>query len=235
MDQANAYVEMTTGQPSALKGRQYSPELIETLKKASATKRTEAQEALTKAQTDKAKADTAAADELVKLRKTQEALNDRRREDLEKVGGGQMAKSRTVTAVTNEIRKVIGVDNIDSTTARTFADDIALDAERRMDKNHQTLEQAVNSAVQDAKQHGTLAGISTARKHPGQAPTKPLPLPTDASGYRDNLWYQAPPGGWPDAKTNEPRHYVEETQSLYPAGSGPGDEEEGDENAEDEE
>jgi hypothetical protein len=223
LDQANAYVRMTTGQPSALEGKKYSPELIEALKKASETKRTQAQEALTKAQTAKAEADTVAERELVTLRKTQEALNTARTENLNKVGGGQIAKPRTVTAVTNAIRTSIGVDNIDSTTARTFADDIALDAEKRMQRDHQTLEQAVNSAVKFSKDHGTLAGIATAWTRLGQTPAKGLPLPTDASGYKDNMWYQAPPGGWPDTKTTEPRHYVEESKMLYPAGSGPGD------------
>jgi hypothetical protein len=228
-DSMNAMVEQITGKPSALKGKPYSPELVEQLRQASETKRTTAQEALTRAQTAKAEADTKAAAELVTLRKTQEALNVERTKNLDKVGGGQIAKPRTVTAVTNAIRTSIGVDNIDSTTARTFADDIALDAEKRMQRDHQTLEQAVNSAVKFSKDHGTLAGIATARTRPGQTPAKGLPLPTDASGYKDNMWYQAPPGGWPDTKTTEPRHFVEETKMLYPAGEGPGDETEEDE------
>jgi hypothetical protein len=229
LDQANAYVELATGQPSALKGKKFSPELIETLKKSSETKRTEAQEALTKAQTDKARADTQAAAELVTLRKTQESLNTTREENLRKVGGdSQIAKPKNISAVTDAIVKDSG-DTMSPADARVFARDIALDVEKRMDRDHQTQAQAVTSALDFAKKHGTLAGITPARVRPGQSPKKGLPLPTDASGYKDNMWYEAPPGGWPDTGTKEARHYVGETQMLYPAGEGPGDEETEDE------
>jgi hypothetical protein len=101
-----------------------------------------------------------------------------------------------------------------------FARDIALDAEARMDRDHLTQPQAVAAAVKYAKDHGALAGIPAAHKRIGASPQKPLPLPKELGGYKDQMWYQAPDG---------PRWYDAETESLYKPGEGPGDEEESDE------
>ena len=202
----------------------YSPELIADLQKASTSKRTAAQEALTRAQTRKAEIEAEAAKELGPLRKTQEDLNIARTKAAEKVGGdGLIAQPKNITAVTNEIRKTVGDDNISVGDARTFANDIALDAEQRMKRDHITQEQAVNAAVKYANEHGVLAGIPKAHTSIGSSPRKPLPLPEKVTGYKDQKWYQAPDG---------PRWYDAETQSLYKAGEGPGDEDESDEGGE---
>jgi hypothetical protein len=233
LDQANSYVRMSTGKPSALEGHKYSPELIEALKKSSEAKRTEAQEALTKAQERKANVETEAAKELVPLRKSQIALNEAKTAAAKKVGGdGLIAKPANITAVANEIRKVIGNDNISSSDARTFANDIALDAEDRMGKEHLTRDQAVNAAVRYAKDHGVLAGIAPARTRPGQSWAKPLPL--DITGpHKDNLIYtpsttlRSKDGSvWP---AGEARRYNEETNQFYKRDEGPEDDVEEDE------
>jgi hypothetical protein len=227
LDAANAHIKMTTGKDSALAGMKYSPELIADLQKASLSKRTAAQEALTRAQTRKAEIEADAAKELGPLRKTQEDLNIARTEAAKKVGGdGLIAQPKNITAVTNEIRKTVGDDNISVGDARTFANDIALDAEQRMKRDHITQEQAVNAAVKYANDHGVLAGIPKSHTAIGSSPRKPLPLPKEVSGYKDQKWYQAPDG---------PRWYDAETQTLYKAGEGPGDEEESDEGGEDKE
>lgn len=223
LDQANAHIKMTTGKPSALEGMKYSPELIDQLKRATESKRTAAQEALTRAQTRKADVETDAAKELVPLRKTQEALNIARTKAAEKVGGdGLIAKPKNVSAVTDYLIKD-SVDTMSPSDARVFARDIALDAEARMDRDHLTQPQAVIAAVKYAKEHGALAGIPPAHLRIGASPKKPLPLPTQVEGYKDQMWYQAPDG---------PRWYDQETKSLYRAGEGPGDEEESDEGGE---
>lgn len=215
LDQVNAYVRQTTGSPSALEGHKYSPELIDALRKSSESKRTAAQEALTKAQTEKAKVDTEAARELGPLRKTQESLNATREENLRKAGGeGLIAKPKNIAAVTDAIVKDSG-DSMSPGDARVFARDIALDVEKRMSRHHQTQAQAVASALDFAKKHGALAGIAPAHSRPGQSPKKPLPLPeakADPTKYRDQMWYEAPDG---------PRRYDAETQKLYKAGEGP--------------
>jgi hypothetical protein len=217
LDQANAHIKMTTGKDSALAGMKYSPELIDQLRKATESKRTAAQEALTRAQTRKAEVETEAARELGPLRKTQEALNIARTEAAKKVGGdGLIAQPKTVSAVTDYLIKDSG-DNLSGADARVFARDIALDVEDRMKRDHQTQPQAVAAAVKYAKEHGALAGIPPAHSRIGTSPKKPLPLPTELSGYKDQMWYQGPKG---------PMWYDEETKSLYPPGEGPGDEEE---------
>lgn len=220
LDAANAHIKMTTGKPSALEGQKYSPEMIEQLRQASASKRTAAQEALTRAQTRKADVETAASAELVPLRKTQEDLNIARTKAAEKAGAdGLIAKPKNIAAVTDALIKDSG-DNMSPADARVFARDIALDAETRMERDHLTQPQAVTAAVKYAKEHGALAGIPPAHSRIGQSPKKPLPLPGKVDGYKDQMWYQAPDG---------PRWYDEETKSLYKAGEGPGDEDEGEE------
>lgn len=225
LDQANAHIKMTMGKASALEGMKYSPELIEQLRKSTQSKRTEAQEALTRAQTKKDEVETAAAVELVPLRKTQEALNVARTKAAEKVGGdGLIASPKNVSAVTDAIIKDSG-DTMAPSDARVFARDIALDVEARMKRDGQTQPQAVAAALKYAKDHGVLAGIPPAHARIGSSAKKPLPLPTRVEGYKDQMWYQAPDG---------PRWYDQETKSLYRAGEGPGDEEESDEGGEEE-
>jgi hypothetical protein len=217
-DAMNAHVEMTTGKPSALKGMKYSPELIKQLQEASTRHLTAAEEALKRAQTRKAEVETDATSELITLRKTQEDLNKARTEAARKVGGdGLIASPKNVSAVTDAIVKDSG-DSMSPADARVFARDIALDVETRMKRDHQTQPQAVAAALKYAKDHGVLAGIPPAHSRIGTSPKKPLPLPKQVEGYKDQMWYQAPDG---------PRWYDEETKSLYKAGEGPGDEEEG--------
>jgi hypothetical protein len=222
-DAMNAHIKMTTGQPSQYEGKKYDPKLIEDLKNAAATHRTKAQEDLTKAEEKRAEVETQIARERIPLMKTQEALNVARTNAATKVGGdGLIAKPATVSAATSAI--IADNPNIERDAARTFADDIALDAEDRMKRDGQTRPQAIAAAVKYAKDHGKLAGIATAHQGPGSSPKKPRPLPTDVSGYKNQMWYQAPDG---------PRWYDEETKSLYKPGEGPGDENEGAEEEDD--
>lgn len=220
LDQANAYVRMTTGKPSALEGTKYSPQLITALKDSSIKKRTEAQEALDKARARREQGLVTADAELVRLRKTQEGLNVARTHAAEKAGANDLiAKPKNIAAVTDAIVKDSG-DTMAPGDARVFAREIALDVEKRMDQEHLTQPQAVAASVEYAKKHGTLAGITPAHVRPGQSQKKPLPLPqakADATQYKDQMWYQAPDG---------PRWYDAETQKLYKANEGPEEEDE---------
>lgn len=217
----NAHVRMTTGKPSALEGQKYSPQLVEELRKASQTKRSDAQEALDKARAKREQGLIAADAELVRLRKTQEGLNVARTDAAKKAGGGDglIAKPKNIAAVTDAIVKDSG-DTMAPGDARVFAREIALDAEKRMSQERLTQPQAVAAAVDYAKKHGVLAGITPAHVRPGQSAKKALPLPqakSDPKQYKDQMWYQAPDG---------PRWYDAETQKLYKAGEGPEEEEE---------
>lgn len=220
LDQANSYIEMSTGTPSALKGQKYSPELIESLRKSIATKRTEAQEALDFARANREKGLQKSDAALTELRKAQTGLADARAENAKKNGaGGIIAKPKNVAAVSDYLVANSG-GAMDSATARTYARDIALDAERRMDEDPNIKQpQAVAAAVRWAKKHGALAGEPLGTKSPGTS-GKPLPIPTEVKGFRDQKWYQTPDG---------PRWYDAETGKLYKAGEGPEDDEEGDE------
>ena len=211
-EQANAYIRQATGEPSALEGKQYSPELIEDLKKATQAKRTDAQEALTRIQTDKAKVEMEAAKELIPLRKSQESLNAAREAVIKKSGGGGLiASPKNIAAVTDYLVKDSG-DSMSTADARVFARDIALDVEERMKRDRQTQPQAVASAVDWANKHGALAGIPPAHARPGQSAKKPLPLPDKVEDFKDRMWYEAPDG---------PRWFDEETGKVYKPGEGP--------------
>lgn len=217
-DAINAYIKLTTGKPSALEGKKYSAELVAQLKAASATKRTQAQEALTKAQLERTKGLEEADTALIKLRKSLTRLSDERASAAAKVGGdGLIPKPKDVSAVTDFLVKGSGGDSMTPTDARVYAREIALDVEKRMDKEHLTQPQAVAAAVKYAKDHGVLAGVRPGHVRPGASMKMPLPLPAnrgDPKAYQDQMWY----------KTNDgPRWYNAEDQKLYKAGEGPDD------------
>jgi hypothetical protein len=216
-DQMNAHIEMTTGQPSHLKGQQYSPELVESLRKAAASKRTEAQEALTRAQSRKSEVDQRLDEERIRALKVQEKLNETRINNANKVGsGGLVAKPATITAVANQLVSDSN-DQLSMTDARALADDLSLGVERRMTEDRLTRPQAIQAELQDARRAGRLPSESVHRVGPGTSPKKPLPLPKEVSGFKEGQWYETNDG---------PRWYDNETKSLYKAGEGPGDEEE---------
>jgi hypothetical protein len=219
LDAINAHIKMTTGRPSALEGRKYDPKMIDDLRRASESKRTKAQEEYSKAQTRRAEIDAKVDAERITLMKTQEAFNVARTEAAKKVGGtGLNAKPATVTAVTSAI--IADDPAVDRDAARTFADDIALDAEARMSRDRQTRPQAIAAAIKAAKIDGKLAATVPASFRKGSKPQSPLPLPKTVDGFKDTLWYQTPEG---------PQHYDAATKMLYPPGEGPGDEDEKDE------
>lgn len=216
-DQANAFIEMQTGKPSAMKDKPYSAELVQMLKDASASHRTQAQEALTKEQEKRTKLEEQLDEERKDLIRAQTDLANQRTAALKKAGGGAIPNSKTVGAISDYLVKEYGDVGVSATDARVFARGMASRVEDLISNQNMSQSQAVAKAVQEAKDHGDLAGISPARSRPGQSAKKPLPLPKEATGYKDQMWYQAPDG---------PRWYDADTESLYKAGEGPGDEEE---------
>jgi hypothetical protein len=217
-DQMNGYIEMTTGQKSQMADKKYSPELVESLRQASLTHRTSAQEAYTLAQAEHQQALTKVSLAEIPLRKAQTENYEARTEALKKNGAdGMIAKPKTIAAVSDLIISESG-DVTSRADANVSAREIAIDAERRMREDHQTQPEAVKAAYKYAKNHGILSGQPMAHLRPGASEKKPLPLPKTPSEFKDNMWYQAPDG---------PRHYDSETQMLYKPGEGPGDEDEG--------
>jgi hypothetical protein len=213
--QANDYIELATGKPSAMKDKPYSPELVQALKDASTAHRTQAQEALTREQAKRTKLEEQLDAERVPLLKAQTALAEAREKNARKVGTGAIPNSKTVAAMSDFIVKEYGDANVSPTDARVFARNLAPEVEEAMDKEHKTQSQAVASVFQKAKDRGDLAGVSPAHIRPGQSMKKPMPLPankTDPKAYKDQMWYDV--GG-------EPRYYDAETQRLYKAGEGP--------------
>lgn len=213
--QMNQMVEMVTGQKSALADRPYSPELVEALKQASASKRTTAQEALTKAQEAEQRTLERVNSErvgLVKLQKENEQLrNERLRKD---GGGGALPSPKLVSSISDAIRK--DDPNMDPSAARDFARTIAPNVADIMDSEGKTEIQAVHAAIRQAKRDGSIPSAKPGRVTPGSLPAKPLPLPTNATdpkAYVDGQWYLMPDG--------KPGYYDEETQKLYHEGEGP--------------
>lgn len=214
LDQANAYIKMSTGTPSALEGAKYSPELIEALRESATKKRSEAQELLDKARAKREEGLVKSDAALTGLRKAQTDLAEARADNAKKNGGGGIiAKPKNVAAVTDYLVSKSG-GAMDTATARVHAREIALDAERRMDEDPNLKQpQAVAAAVLWSKKHGALAGEPVGHNRPGTS-GKPLPIPTDIKGFKDQEWYKAPDG---------PRWYDAETGKLYKAGEGPED------------
>jgi hypothetical protein len=239
-DTMNAFIELQTGKPSAMKDKPYSDELRDALLKSSESKRTAAQTALDEAHARKAETDTRLDEVRIGLVKAQTQLAATRAANAKKVGGdGLIAKPRDVADVTNEIRALLDPDNtgnITPTTARSFANDIALRAAELRDKNRMTQEQAVNKAVQEANNHGVFAGIRPAPAGLGTI-KRPMPVPKDMGdpkAWKDNMVYKPDKDiknskgevVWP---AGELRHVME--GKAYPMGEGP----ENDEAAEDDE
>lgn len=217
LDQANEYIEMSTGTPSALKGKQYSPELIESLRKGMASKRTQAQDALDRARAARELSLTNSDKVSDRLKESQIKFNEAKTERAKKYGADDLiAKPKNIQAVTDYIVKD-SLDSMSPVDARVFAREIALDAERRMKEEGTSQPEAVAASVQYAKRHGKLAGITPAKERIGHNIGKPLPLPKKAEEFKDQMWYN---------NAGTPMWYDAETKSLYGKGEGPGDEEE---------
>jgi hypothetical protein len=216
LDQANAYIRMSTGTKSALDGQKYSPELIEELHKAMTTKRSDAQNALDRSRAAKTAAETKSEAERPALIKSQTELNQARAKAADKHGGdGLMAKRSTVAATAKFIAASSG-DSISLADASALSEDIALDVEKRMSQNHQTLEQAISASVRSSKRHGMLSALEKPHVRPGTDPSKPLPMPKTKAELVDGKYYPV---------DGISQHYDKETDAFYPEGEGPDDEE----------
>jgi hypothetical protein len=216
-DQMNAHVQMTTGKPSSLQDKKYSPELVHELREASMKKLSSAQEDWYKARTEREKglekADAARAEQS----KAAAGLSETRARIAGKNGGaGLIPKPANVSAVADLIIKNSG-DSMDAHDARTLARDVALDAEALMDREKLDQPTAVAKAVQNAKRDGRIPSDSSSRARKGTSPKSTLPLPKDPKELKNGLWYTTPSG---------PQWYDEETRKVYPLGEGPEDEEE---------
>jgi hypothetical protein len=221
---ANEYIKLVTGKPSAMEGKPYSPELVQTLKDATMKHLDAATTKYREAQTEREKSLEAADWALVDQRKSAAHLNSVKAGTAAKNGGaGIVASPKNISMVAKAIVKDSN-DVMSMTDAMVAADSIALDVEAKMKNiNGLTRPQAIKMAINEAKQGGVLALNKPGRIAPGSLPTRPLPLPADPKdpkGYKDQNWYNAPDG---------PRWYDAETQKLYRKGEGPDTEPESEE------
>jgi tetratricopeptide (TPR) repeat protein len=213
------FTEMDLGQKSALRDKDgkitpFSPELIDVLRKRNEARRTDAQEALTKAQIERTKVETQLAQERMPLVAAQtEAAKTRAVLD-KKVGGGLVANPKTIAAVADYLVKEYGDANLTATDARVKAREIGLHVDNLMRKQGMTQPAAVARAVQQARDHGDLAGITPAKLRPGQSADRPLPLPDKPEQLQDQMIYGTKDG---------PRWFSAKDQKFYKLSQGPDD------------
>jgi hypothetical protein len=230
-DQMNSLVQLQTGKPSALKDKPYSPELVESLRQASAAKRSESQQAYDKARTHKIQTDDVLDQHRKALVDAQTALDEARTDNVKKTGAvGAIPKSANVSAVADALHVQYG-DDLDTATARAAARPIALEAERLMRDEKMKQPQAVTKAIRDEQLNGTLlVGIKPNRTQAGRTEKNARPLPMDSKGKLDitqmkpNMWYKTPSG--------EAGYYDPDRGLVVPDAKGDdggGDEDEGDE------
>lgn len=223
-DQMNAHIEMTTGTPSALKDKKYSPQLVRELREASTKKLSAAQEEWYKVRSEREKGLEKADSALAEQRRSAAALNRTKEETAKKHGGaGLIPKPANVSAVANAIIKD-STDVISSADARDIAvrDGVALDAEAIMSRENVDQATAVTRAVQNAKRDGRISSDAKTFTRKGTSPKNPATIPTDSAAqknfkFENSHWYDTPSG---------PQWYDAATDMLYPMGEGPeGDEE----------
>ena len=208
--QANATVEIMTGQKSPFTNTPYSPELIQQIRSAGITTLQKAHEDLYRAEAERSRVSAQLDKDRVPLVKAQtdaqQALADHRRK--QDGGIGQVANSKTISAVTNALKSKYNELADDPATARTKAGSIAIDVERIMSDTGKTQPQAIEQAIQEAHRRGDLAGFTAQRAALGHSRDRPLPVPVkngdmskDPGDYKDNLIYDVPGKGlsWWDA------------------------------------
>jgi hypothetical protein len=214
LDKMNDYIELTTGQPSYLKGQKYDPGMIDALKEASVKHLDKATEAWRKAQTQTEEVKARAEAELIPLRKTQEEKNIALAERAKKAGGGDgnglEAKTRHVRSVSEYITE--RNSTIDKTLADTLAQSIALDAEYRMNTLGKTWPEAQHDAYVHARDKGLLAGLAPTRDRTGTTWERPAELPPSPDKLQDQKIYNV---------NGTPQWYDASSKMFYPRGKGP--------------
>ncbi len=178
------------------------PMMVEEMRKAAAAHRTQAQEALTKAQEAEARVKTKAQEyeNSPEVRAQKETLIQERINNYKKNGNLKALQPdpKIITELTQKLKSQFPEQFLSDTTGAGYADkayDLEPEVRALMAKNplmNQTA--AVNQIITTAAKTGHLPWASRTIR-PGEAASSPMPLPLtkdnkiDPSGLKDGKWY----------------------------------------------
>lgn len=204
-DNALMIYQLETGQKSAFAGQRYTPQLADQIRNRATTILQHSQIKLNEAKEKEASAQADDARAREPLIKAQEREADARTEYLQKHGGAAtLPTSSDLKSVTDLISSNFDVDTTqDQANARVLARPIAERAKEMMQENSAlTQSAAARRAYQEAITRGDLVGLTPKKSMPGSDPEKPLKIPKNQKGLKENQWYIDENFG-----DNEPRVY----------------------------
>jgi hypothetical protein len=204
-DNALMIYQLETGQKSPFAGQRFSPQLADSIRQRAVTILQSSQIKLNEAKTKEAEAQAADAKAREPLIRAQEREADARTAYLEKHGAAaSLPTASDLKSVTDLIASNFDVDtNQDMANARVLARPVAERAKEMMAENPAlTQSAAARRAYQEALTRGDFAGLSPKKAMPGSDPEKPLKMPKNQKGLKENQWYTDPNFG-----DNEPRVY----------------------------
>lgn len=204
-DNALMIFQLETGQKSPYAGQRFSPQLADQIRSRATTILQQSQIKLNEAKTKEASAQAKDAEARLPLIEAQKREANARATWLEKHGGGgNLPTASDLKSVTDLISSNFETDTSqDQANARVLARPIAERAKEMMQENPAlTQSAAARRAYQEAITRGDLAGLSPKKTMPGSDPEKPLKMPKNQKGLKENQWYVDPNFG-----DNEPRVY----------------------------
>jgi hypothetical protein len=204
-DNALMIYQLETGQKSPFSGQRYSPQLADQIRNRASTILQQSAIKLNDARAKEASAQTEDAKARQPLIEAQKREADARTAYLEKHGGAaNLPSASDLKSVTDLIASSYDVDTTqDAANARVIARPIAERSKELMQGNPSlTQSAAARRAYQEALTRGDLAGLTPKRSMPGSDPEKPLKIPKNQKGLKENQWYTDPNFG-----DNEPRVY----------------------------
>lgn len=204
-DNALMIYQLETGQKSPFAGQRYTPQLGDQIRSRATTILQQSQIKLNDAKAKEAAAQTEDAKARQPLIDAQKREADARTEFLEKHGGGaNLPTANDLKSVTDLIASSYDVDTTqDAANARVLARPVAERAKELMQENSSlTQSAAARRAYQEALTRGDFAGLTPKKAMPGSDPEKPLKMPKNQKGLKENQWYTDPNFG-----DSEPRVY----------------------------
>jgi hypothetical protein len=191
-DNALLIYQLETGQKSHYAGTRYTPELKAQIQNTAQTILQSAQTKMDVARGKEADARAAESTARIPLIKAQEAEAEARTKYLDKHGSANsLPTAGDLKAVTDLISSQFNLDDSQAqANARVIARPIAEDAKRMMQDNPAlTQSAAVQRAYQSAQNRGDLAGLQPKNVSPGSSADKPLKMPDNLKGLKENQWY----------------------------------------------
>lgn len=191
-DNALMVYQLETGQKSPFAGQRFTPQLADQIRNRATTILQQSTIKLNDAKTKEANAQTEDAKARQPLINAQEEEAKARTEYLKKHGGtASLPTAGDLKSVTDLIASSYDVDTTqDAANARVLARPIAESAKQMMQENPAlTQSAAARRAYQEALTRGDLAGLSPKKAMPGSDPEKPLQMPKNQKGLKENQWY----------------------------------------------